>query len=174
MAVVLDATPGSASANSFATLAEADGYHAGHLYADVWDDADPDQKTRALITATRLIVAGVDWLGWPASTAQVLPFPRSGLRTRSGAAIASTVIPLELAYATAEYARQLIAAGAMPTAPSDTVGLKKVKAGSVEIEFDGALTAGSDGRLPVDVLGMIAFLAASASPGRTSVPLERV
>lgn len=174
MPVVLDATPGSPTANSFATVAQADAYFAGMLYADDWDAATPDTKNRALITATNLIVAGVAFLGWPASTTQALPMPRSGLRSRTGAVIASTVIPVELANATAEYARQLITAGAMPTAPSDTAGVKKVKAGSVEIEFDGSSSAGSDGRLPIDVYAMIAFLLESSTQGRTCVPLERV
>jgi len=144
------------------------------LYADDWTAATDDLKTRALITATQLIVAGVDWRGWPATTTQALPMPRSGLRTRNGAAIPSTVIPIELVHATAEYARQLITAGAMPTAPSETAGLKRVKAGPVEIEFDGSASGGGDGRLPIDVLSMLGFLVEAWSRGRTCVPLERV
>jgi Putative DnaT-like ssDNA binding protein len=174
MPVILDATPGGVASNSFATLDQANAYFAGMLYADDWTAADVDTQTRALITSTLLIGASVEWLGWPTSSTQALPMPRSGLRTRNGAAIPSTVIPVELANATAEYARQLITAGAMPTAPSDTAGLKRLKAGPVELEWDGSLVAGSDGSLPIDVYALIAFLVVSGMRGRTCVPLERV
>jgi hypothetical protein len=174
MSDLLDATPGGANANSFATLAQANAYIASRLYSDDWTDADEDTQERALITATQLIVAAVEWQGWPTSTTQALPLPRTGLRARTGAALPSTSIPLALAYATAEYARQLITAGAMPTAPSDTAGLKRLKAGPVELEWDGSGAAGADGSLPVDVLAMIGFLVETWSRGRTCVPLERV
>jgi hypothetical protein len=176
MAVVLIADAGSPTANSFCDLATANAYFAGLLYADDWTDADEDTQTRALITATLLIVVAIadGWGGWPASTTQALPMPRSGLRSRLNAAIPSNVIPLALAYATAEYARQLISAGAMPSAPSDTAGLKRVKAGPVEIEFDGSASVGSDGRLPIDIFAMFGFLVEAWSRNRTCVPLERV
>lgn len=178
MPVVLIATPGAPDANSFCDLATANAHFAGMLYADDWTDAEvtDDTRNRALITATLLIVVAIadGWGGWPASTTQALPMPRTGLRSRLNAAIPSTVIPLELAHATAEYARQLISAGAMPSAPSDTAGLKKVKAGPVEIEFDGSASGGSDGRLPMDIYAMFGFLVEAWSRNRTCVPLERV
>jgi hypothetical protein len=176
MPVILDATPGSPTANSFCDLATANSYFAGMLYADDWDDADVDTQTRALITATLLIVVAIGdgWGGWPASTTQALPMPRTGLRSRLNAAIPSTVIPRDLAYATAEYARQLITAGALPSTPSDTAGLKRLKAGPVELEWDGSAPSGSDGELPIDVFAMLGLLVDGSARNRTCVPLERV
>lgn len=174
MPVVLDATPGSATANSFTTLAAADAYWASQLYPAAWTDpaVTDDTKNRALITATQLLTEQLAWLGWPATTMQALPFPRSGLRTRTGAAIAPTVIPTELANATAELAGQLIAAGQMPDTRLDSAGLKRLKAGPVELEFDGSVQAGAVSWLPGRVWALIGFLAETRA-GTTSVPLVR-
>ena len=49
---VIDATVGGASANSYATLAFADGYFADTLEAREWFSASPEDRARALISAT--------------------------------------------------------------------------------------------------------------------------
>lgn len=175
MAVTLDATPGSASANSYATLAEANAYHESHLYGSVWTAAADALKTNALITATRLLDENVVWVGWPTSAGQALGWPRAGGLQRSGYAIQSGEIPVALKNATAEFARLLIDAGAMPNSGGDIpVGLKRIKAGSVELEYDPALTGGSEDALPVPVLLMIGFLIEARSQNQLNTPLVRM
>lgn len=171
MPVVLIATPGSPFANSFTTLAEADAWLLGQLYSDVdWEEADEDQKNRALITATREIIRNVaSWAGWPTSIGQALPFPRSGVYSALGnSAYPSGEIPLELKAATAEYARQLLNLKRMPDTPVETAGLKKLTAGPVSLEFDNAYRHPTG--LPASVLSMIRHLI----EGRTfGIPVHR-
>jgi len=63
MALVLNATPGAADANSYATVADADAYHEGHLYASAWTSASNTTKEQALVMATRWLDAQVRWAG---------------------------------------------------------------------------------------------------------------
>src|SRR5690349_2139070 len=79
MAATIDATAGGAASNSYATLQDAADYHDTHPYSSVWDDADDDQKTRALITATRMLDDWFEWKGAISTTTQALLWPRSGV-----------------------------------------------------------------------------------------------
>lgn len=176
MAIVVDATPASPTANSFTTLAKADLYLSGRLYATpVWTDAPADDKNRALVTATRLIVRAfqpIGWQGWPTAPSQRLPHPRNGVWLPNGIWQPNGVIPEALEDATAEYAYRLIEAGMLPDTPLDSEGIKHLKAGPVEIEFFAG-GVGSLTELPDGVFEMIAFLSAQPGIGKTSVPLIR-
>jgi len=134
----------------FATIAEADAYHADSMFADVWEnEMETEDKRRALITASRLLLAHVPWL-----------------RTYSDWV---SVIPQALKDATSEFARRLFENGD-PFAPSDTEGIKSFKAGPVDIEFTGA------GSVVVAVPPEVIALLASLSPVRGSsinVPIIR-
>lgn len=132
----LIATPMASDANSYCTVAEADLYHAAHLYAAVWEDADASQKTVALIWATRLLDEQVDWVGTKATEAQALRWPRTDVEDRDGYLLASTVIPNWLKNATAELARQLLAKDRLAVRDDAMGGIKSVSAGSVSVEFD--------------------------------------
>jgi len=160
MPVVLNATPGDPDANSFTTLAFADEYHLGQIFSDGdWENLDEDVKNRGLITATRLITNAVrSWAGYMIDPSQALPFPRSGVYQRiyDYGVYPTNVVPLELQQATAEYARILANAKKMPDTPSDTVGIKELKAGSVGLVFDGTYKAPTG--LPQSILDMISFL----------------
>ena len=46
---------GKVDANSYATAADGDAYHDGHLYATAWTGATLANKEKALVMATRLI-----------------------------------------------------------------------------------------------------------------------
>ncbi len=176
MAAVIDATPGGVNSNSFASIAYADAYFEKRLYGEFWQLVATDQKTRGLITATRLIVEAfnnIGWQGFLASTVQRLPFPRNGVYAPDGWHLLPVgVIPEALADATSEYAGRLIELERMPDTPADTEGIKKLVAGSVEIEYFGGGSASSPTDLPDAIYNMISFLAAR-SVGRTSVPLIR-
>ncbi len=55
MAITLDATKGAATANSYATVEEADSYFESTFGAEEWADILPADKQKLLITATRMI-----------------------------------------------------------------------------------------------------------------------
>lgn len=75
MPVAIVATVGSASANSFTTLAEFTTYMESRLNSDSFDDATTDEANRALCEATRELSALV-WQGTRTDTTQALSWPR--------------------------------------------------------------------------------------------------
>lgn len=144
MALTLIATAGAPNANSYATLVEANAYHEAHAYASVWDDAADDAaRERALVMATRLLDAQVDWVGEIATTSQALAWPRLWAVDRHGRSLSSSVIPQPIKDATAEYARQLLAGDRTLDRDSDVEGLARVKAGPVEVQFRDGSSGGA-------------------------------
>jgi hypothetical protein len=140
MPLTLVATPGSATANSYATVEEADTYHEGRLFSS-WADADPDVKISALVMAARLLDATPGaWTGAPTDAVQALGWPRIGMLSRNGFALLETEIPVDLKNAQAEYADQLIASNITATNDAVAQGISRVKAGPVEVTFKEGLT----------------------------------
>ena len=68
---------GKADANSYASVADGDSYHDGHLYATAWTGASADQKAVALVMATRLIDAEFQFNGTRTTANQALQWPRA-------------------------------------------------------------------------------------------------
>jgi hypothetical protein len=82
MAVTIDATVGSASANSYLTLSDAQDIVDGMVEDDdsvAWESASDDQKNRALYTATQRLDRE-RFLGARATDTQALQWPRTGVR----------------------------------------------------------------------------------------------
>lgn len=82
MPISINATVGSASANSYITLADAQAIVDGFVEdADViaWASATTDQKNRALFTATQRLDRE-RFLGARATDTQALQWPRTGVR----------------------------------------------------------------------------------------------
>ena len=67
---------GKADANAYASVADGDAYHAGHLYATAWTAATADQKAVALVMASRLIDAEYQFGGVKTTDSQALLWPR--------------------------------------------------------------------------------------------------
>lgn len=144
MALVLDATPGGAASNSYATRAEADSYHEGHYYAATWTALTTTQKDTALVMATRLLDEHVDWHGTKTTRGQALRWPRIGVRERDnlgiypdpyyGYTLLSTTIPLFLMNATAEFARILTIEDR--TADADLLEFSQISVGSLSLTKD--------------------------------------
>lgn len=171
------ATPGDASANSYATLAEAEAYHTGHPYAETWAAADVLQAARALITATRLMDAQVRWYGAIATSTQALGWPRLQAYDRHDRSIASTVIPQAIKDACCEYARQLLDRDRTADLASDVDGLKRVRVeGAVDVEFREGSSGGAKAMPDAVWLLLTGFgdVVRGSGRGRMSVPLERV
>lgn len=139
-------TVGADDANTYATLAEANAYHASRLYSTVWTAATVTDATReaALTMACRLLDAYPRaWSGAAVDAVQALGWPRSGMLTRNGFAVATTEIPLALKEAQAELARQLIAADRTADNAVINQGITSLKAGSVALSFSPTMTENS-------------------------------
>ena len=74
--LTIDATKGGAAANSYATAAEADSYWDAVYGASEWADIDDDDKSRLLMTATKMIDKLTPKYN-SADTSQALNFPVS-------------------------------------------------------------------------------------------------
>ena len=106
---------GKIDANSYASAADSDAYHAGHLYATSWTGATADNKAAALVMASRVIDAEFQFNGVKTSAAQALQWPRSDCRDPDAVAtsaglgvIGSNVVPKGVTHATCELARELL------------------------------------------------------------------
>ena len=75
MAVSITATVGSATANSYVTLVEADAALEARLNVSAWDDATDDVKNRALVEAQAELQT-LDWVGTRTDAVQALAWPR--------------------------------------------------------------------------------------------------
>ena len=107
--------------NSLVTLDEAEDYFGGRLHAEAWDTAQPTEKPKALITATRQINA-MQFQGVMASVSQPHAFPRcytqesipdASVRYRpAGVAVCEIEIPERVKEACCEQALFLLAQSA--------------------------------------------------------------
>jgi hypothetical protein len=177
MAIVFDATPGSASANSYLTVSEADEILASQFFTDEeidpWNDVE--SKENALMMATRILDENINWIGWPASSLQALAWPRSSVYTRNGGLYSNLIVPDAVKRATAELARTMAVAKLGGTTSSTPAGLKALKAGPVSLEFDTSAPVVAEDVIPATVISMITFLIESRQAGRsTSIDLYRV
>ena len=123
MAVVIDATVGGASANSFVTLAEAQTYCDATLNESLWESATTDSKNRALVAATRWLNL-LSWVGSNVTTTQALNWPRQWAINPDVVFFAwnyydTSTIPTRVKNATCELALQFIKAGSTDIAALD-------------------------------------------------------
>lgn len=171
MALVLDATVGGSSANSYCTRAEGDTYHEAHLYATAWTGATSGNKDAALVWATRMLDEQIEWAGEKTTVEQALRWPRGGAYDRDGIEIDSEIIPTFLKHATAELARYLLSSDRQATLDSSAGGVESVKAGSVEVKFDKLDRIAV---LPDSVMAMIRSVVNDVIGGSNTVKLVRV
>lgn len=144
MPLVINATPASPTANSYATLAEANTYHESIIPAQAtdWTSATDATKEAALVTATRLLDQWFLWESWPSTEAQNLDWPRQGLLGRNGRQyIGDMVIPIELKNATAELARQMIVENRTLDSDIEVKNITSLRAGPVSLSFGSGVTA---------------------------------
>jgi len=129
----LDATVGGASANSYATVAEADSYFDERLNSSDWDNASADNKKRALIMATRRLdqepFEGVKTDLDPED--QALEWPRSGASGPNGHVFDNDELPTRLKHATFELG--LVILGGDFLADSGLEGFEKVEVGPLSV-----------------------------------------
>jgi hypothetical protein len=149
--MALNATPGSPTADSYATLAEGDAYFDAHLYSSGWTATlDPTQE-RALKTATRLLDSYFKWLGVRTYEDQALGFPREGLFRDTTIAVDSTTIPPEIRNATVEFAQWLIANNPYAENEITVQGITELKVGSIQLKFKDVI----EGRIIPDFIKLL-------------------
>lgn len=135
MAATIDATLGGASANSYVTLEDADTYFETVPDSSTWDDKTEDQKTRALISATRWIDA-LSFYGDRCSETQALKWPRENYKV-DGIELACTLIPAGIDTATYELARALANDTDAITGTTGTSGIyDAVELGDLKVRYN--------------------------------------
>lgn len=152
MAVTVIATPGLATSNSYSTLADAEIFMESRLHTDDWTDATDDEKNRALVWATRILDAQVEWRGWRINEIQVLEWPRSGVTDRGDYFLDDSTIPTFLQEATAELALFLLASDR--SVDYALSGFKRIKVDVIELEAD---VSSKSHTIPSGVMDMIRF-----------------
>jgi hypothetical protein len=141
MALVLLKEDGSgkADANAYASVADGDAYHEGHLYAAAWTGATAEKKAAALVMASRLIDSCVRFNGARATEVQALAWPRAGCPDPEGgvaAVVADDAVPRAVVEATCETARALLIEDR--TGNPEGEGLSFVTLGDMQESFDKA------------------------------------
>lgn len=112
MPVTLVSTAGSASANSYASLTEANIYVESYVLSsdlrDLWDAADYDDQQRSLIIATRNLDDMFCWSGRKTYSTSALDWPRQSVYDELGNQYAIDQVPQVIKNATIEYALWLL------------------------------------------------------------------
>lgn len=162
MPIPINATPGAADANSYATEAEAAAYANTRLNLSGWVSvAAPltDNERRALIEATRELDV-LEYRGARATDTQALEWPRTDVPSNLAT---PDSIPGRLRTATIELAIQFLKAGPQDLAgPNPDQGVIRKKLDVIETEWEKSGTRPEGmARFP-RVLSLIAPLLASA------------
>ena len=158
MTLVIEATPGLATSNSYATLADAEAYALTVPIHDDWTAAVDATKNAAIVQATRMLDTLL-WVGWRAyPTVQTLQWPRQGVHERDGLFfLPGTTIPWQIKDATCEFAVRLVADDRAADAGGLSYG--KLELGSLK------LSDPTRRHVPASVLEMVREFLASAGSG---------
>ena len=120
--------------NSYVSLAEANTYFETRIKSEIWTTSNNDDKSKALITATKKIDYE-DFYGSRETSTQLLKFPRIRLDPIDGVDI-NSIIPLQIKEATYELAIYMLSVDmSQKTVTSQTA--KKEKVGVLETEYFG-------------------------------------
>ncbi len=135
MALVLDATVGGASSNTYCTLAEAESYLEETLYPGEWADATNVNKNIALVMATRLLDEQIQWDGLPTDDTQVLQWPREYVTQKNNSMdyYDDDELPQWLKDATAEFAKLLL--GDDTTADNELSNFTSLEVGPITLDM---------------------------------------
>lgn len=101
--MALDATVGSATANSYVTREEADLYFSNRAHSSLWYALDDAEKDKFLITATQQLEWYVKWKGTKTDPSQALHHPVKDVEI-DGVLIPDDEIHINVKKATFEYA----------------------------------------------------------------------
>ena len=135
LTLIKETGAGLVDANAYASVADGDAYHAGHLYASAWTAASADQKAVALVMASRLLDAEYQFGGVRTVMTQALQWPRVDCPDPdTGDMVAETMVPKAVVEAACELARELLVADR--TAAPAGEGLKYYNNAGVQTGYD--------------------------------------
>lgn len=171
MAVVSTITIGAVNYSVYSltsdAVQDADDYQAARI-GSTWSTATTLQKQQALISATRFIDRAVEWSGDKTSDAQALEWPRDGASC-NGEAVDNGTIPDDFAIAVFEMAQVLFVDATVQDGTGTGSNVKRVKAGSAEVEFFTPTIGGEfETRLPTVVNDLIGCYQDATVTGSTS------
>lgn len=146
--------------NTYIDLAGADAYFDDSLKFASWDALTDDVKSKALVTATRMLDRQT-WAGTKTDESQDLQWPRSGVTDKYGNAIDSSTVPQQILEAQCELALSIALDPSVETNSSTSGNIKFLKAGEAEI---GYFTPTRGGRFPTIIQELVGqFMGAAAS-----------
>jgi hypothetical protein len=162
--MALTCTPGGASDNCYVTLADANTYFGDRAGKAEWDAATDDQKSDALVTATRRIDEE-RFYGAKANpvdgVTQALKWPREGTYDDDGNEYSGTTIPERVKQAVYVYALELLAVDTMRENHLANLSFYA----STTVQFK-QFTPGSSGTLPADVQRLLRGLVVGGGGAR--------
>jgi len=124
----------SVGTNSYISVNDADTYFDDAIHGTTWEDADPTDKSKALVTAYRMLDR-VRWAGDRTVSSQAQDWPRTGIVDPEGNAVASDSVPQFVIDAQSELALSLLSDATVQTNEDTGSNIRTLKAGSAEIEF---------------------------------------
>jgi hypothetical protein len=142
MAFTVEDGTGVEDANAYVLVADADTYMSDRARA-AWASLETPQKQAAIIEATMYLDATFYWIGEIASSSQTLLWPRVNAEDREGRSYDDQV-PQRVKDACCELAWIARSGSLMPT--ETEASIKKVKAGSVEVEYQSGNKVGEADR----------------------------
>jgi hypothetical protein len=164
MALILikETGAGLVDANAYANAADGNAYHEGHLYATAWTAASAANKDAALVMATRLIDAELQFAGWKSEATQSLQWPRVSCLDPDGEDdLPSDAVPKAVQDATCELARELLIVDR--TASPAGEGLKYYNNGPLQTGYDKSDTRSIISRVAQAMLAKYGALLKSRS-----------
>lgn len=143
MSLVIEATPGLPTSNSYLTLEEAQSLFATMLDRDNagWQAQTDNTKNKLLVQATRSIDEAFNFMGYRTNDSQSLQWPRSDVPVEGIYANSSnyqlldyTTIPMAVKQATVDMARTILVRDIHAQSP--TALIAKAELGSLKVEFN--------------------------------------
>lgn len=151
--MLITSTVGSASANSYISIAEADAYFATSYNRPSWVGATVANKEIVLIESTRLLDFLVIWRGYKKTQEQSLNWPRTHVVDGDAPSTSNyqlydsisssysyfddSKIPTEVKQATCELGYSLLSSGGFQSEEND---LTSVKVGPISVDFSASIS----------------------------------
>lgn len=138
-------------------VADANEYMAARLGASAWTSASSNEKKQSLVSAVRFIDRAVNWSGVQSDivTPQPLQWPRDGANC-DGVSVTDGTVPDNFAAAEFEMALILLNDATVQNDSGTGSNIKRVKAGSAEVEFfTPTIDTSSETRLPTVVNDLV-------------------
>lgn len=145
--------PITVGTDTYISVADATTYLSMSINGAAWTAASTQLKEQALVTATRMLDRQ-RWVGTKTDSAQALDWPRTGVYNEEGDLLDPDVVPQFILDATCELALALILKPSLMNEYDANTNIKRLKAGSAEIEF---FKGEWNGRFPAVIQELVGF-----------------